>query len=117
MVARGALPSGAAVSSSIMSKLTTRSGVTGGMLPFSVTFTPTVAILAGRIDKLGMDIRSFKEPLTRSVRDVMTVSIRRNFDVGGRPTWEPLSETTLARRASAGFAGSDPLVLLAHFEK
>jgi phage gpG-like protein len=32
----------------------------------------------------------------------MVPSIRRNFDEGGRPPWEPLSEFTLTRRAKEG---------------
>jgi phage gpG-like protein len=67
--------------------------LTSAMLPI-VTFEPTLGITAARIDKLSLDIRSFKEPLTRSIREVMGPSFRRNFDVGGRPSWEELSEGT-----------------------
>jgi phage gpG-like protein len=61
-------------------------------------FEPSVGILARKVDKLGMDIRSFREPLTRSVREVMVPSIRMNFDVGGRPAWEPLHEFTVKKK-------------------
>jgi phage gpG-like protein len=68
--------------------------VTNAMLP-SITFSPTLGITARRMDKLGMDIRSFRVPLTRSIQQVVAPSIGKNFDVGGRPKWEPLSEGTV----------------------
>ena len=61
-------------------------------------FRPSLGIVAKDIDRLAMDIRSMREPLRRSVRDVMVPSIRRNFDQGGRPAWEPLAPATIARR-------------------
>lgn len=106
----GLLPTGREIRSSVMGKLTMTGGVTGNMVPFSMTFSPTLVIAAGRINKLEMDIRSFHEPLLRSVRDVLTVSIRENFNVGGRPAWEPLSEATMNIRAAYGFDSASPLV-------
>lgn len=88
-------------------------GIKGDITPSlvsTVTFGPTLGITAGRINKLGLDIRSFKEPLTRAIREVMVPSIRRNFDVGGRPAWEPLAEDTLILRQSFGFGGNKILV-------
>lgn len=69
-------------------------------------FEPSVGILARKVDKLGLDIRSFKEPLKRAVKQVMIPSIRTNFAVGGRPGWEPLAESTILRRKGS----SKPLV-------
>lgn len=79
---------------------------------FSVTFEPSLAIFAGQINKLGLDIRSFKEPLTRAIREVMTKSIQANFDAGGRPLgWKPISEETPAlRRNIHHWEGGSPLV-------
>ena len=74
------------------------------------TFSPTVGIIAGRIDKLGLDIRSFREPLKRAIQQVVIPSIRTNFDVGGRPTWTPLSDVTIRWRREKGISGSEPLV-------
>lgn len=68
----------------------------------TVTFSPTLGIVAGRIDKLGLDIRSFREPLMRAIREVMVPSIRANFDAGGRPAWEPLAADTVKIRGNAG---------------
>jgi phage gpG-like protein len=59
---------------------------------------PSVGIVAKDVDRLAMDIRSFKEPLTRVVKRVMIPSIKKNFDAGGRPAWEPLSEGTIKQR-------------------
>lgn len=63
--------------------------------------TPSIGLVARDIDKLGLDIRSFKKPLTDSVKKVIIPSIRKNFDVGGRPPWEDLSEATIKLRGSA----------------
>lgn len=55
-------------------------------------------ILAAQVEKLAKDIRSFREPLHRSVKDVLAPSIRKNFDVGGRPTWIPLADSTIRKK-------------------
>jgi phage gpG-like protein len=64
-------------------------------------FEPSVGILARKVDKLGLNIRSFREPLLRSVRQVMVPSIRQNFDSGGRPPWEGLAGKTIYRKGHA----------------
>jgi phage gpG-like protein len=72
-------------------------GIHTGLTPSLVTtvkWEPTLGIVAGRIDKLGIDIRSFREPLKRAIQQVVIPSIRTNFDVGGRPAWEPWAEDT-----------------------
>lgn len=61
-------------------------------------FEPSVGIMARKVDKLGLDIRSFREPIKRSIQQVIIPSIRRNFDEGGRPAWEPLTDQTIARK-------------------
>jgi phage gpG-like protein len=66
------------------------------------SFVPSVGIVAAQIDKLGLDIRSFKVPLTRSVDKVMIPSIRANFEAEGRPPWEPLADYTIEVRGSSG---------------
>lgn len=64
-------------------------------------FKPSLGVVAKDIDRLGLDIRSMREPLTRSVREVMVPSIRQNFEVGGRPHWDPLAYATVKMRGSA----------------
>lgn len=71
----------------------------------SFEFSPSIGILARDIDKLGIDIRSFREPLTRAIKEVMIPSIKKNFDAEGRPSWEPLSEATMNIRGDQGSGG------------
>lgn len=59
---------------------------------------PSIGIVAKDVDRLGLDIRSFKEPLTRAIKLVIIPSIRKNFQSGGRPAWTPLAEATIIRR-------------------
>jgi phage gpG-like protein len=82
-----------------------------------MTWEPSIGIATTRIDKLSMDIRSFKEPLTRAIREVMVPSIRKNFDVGGRPAWEPLSDETWIIRSKFGWTGGDILMLTGTLRK
>jgi phage gpG-like protein len=89
--------------------LSIRDNITSDMLP-KITFSPTIGIAASRIDKLGLDIRSFREPLQKSVQLVIAPSIVKNFDVGGRPRWAPLSEDTLEVRRRFGFSSTAPLI-------
>jgi phage gpG-like protein len=59
---------------------------------------PTMGLVAKDVERLGLDIRSFREPLSRSVRRVIIPSIRKNFQVGGRPAWDSLAEGTIKHR-------------------
>lgn len=65
-------------------------------------FKPSLGIVAKQLDAFGEAIKDMREPLTKSVREVMGPSIQQNFVSGGRPTWEPLSPATLARRKDDG---------------
>src|SRR6478609_7078686 len=81
--------------------------ITSGLTARQVTsvdlhFQPSVGILARKVDKLNLSIRSFKEPLHDSVKKVMIPSIRKNFDAQGRPAWTPLSAATVLRRGATG---------------
>jgi phage gpG-like protein len=52
--------------------------------------------------RLGLDLHSFREPLTRSIRLVMMPSIAKNFDEEGRPEkWEELAQYTVQVRGDA----------------
>lgn len=59
---------------------------------------PSIGMVAKDIQRLGLDIRSFKEPLSRAIKLVIIPSIRKNFQVGGRPEWDPLAEATIKAR-------------------
>lgn len=88
--------------------LGTRSNLGPSVSP-TITFEPTLGIAAARIDKLGLDIRSFKVPLKRAVQEVMAPSFTKNFDEGGRPSWEPLAEDTIFLREGDGY-GAGPIL-------
>lgn len=70
--------------------------------------SPSIGLVARDIDRMGLAISSFKEPLTRSIKNVMIPSFRRNFDEGGRPTWPPLAPYTLQVKGAAG--NGQPLI-------
>lgn len=80
-----------------------------GILSFD--FKPSIGIMAAQVNKLGLDIRSFREPLTRSVKEVMIPSFRLNFESGGRPSWEPLTDTTAAIRDREGYGSDGPILV------
>lgn len=79
------------------------------MIP-QLTFEPSIAVAAGRIDKYGLDIRSWREPLKRVIKQVVVPSIRKNFDAGGRPPWQALEPTTVIIRARSGY-GPTPILV------
>jgi phage gpG-like protein len=65
-------------------------------------FQPSIGISAKRMEKFGMDIRSFREPLKRSIQRVLAPSFHTNFSDQGRPErWQPLAEATVNIRGSA----------------
>jgi phage gpG-like protein len=78
-----------------------------------VIMLPPASVLAAEFAGLSRSFKSFREPLLRSVREVMAPSLRRNFEVGGRPPWEPLADQTIDRKSlaphRAGFVGA-PLI-------
>lgn len=85
-------------------------GITSAMLP-GLSFEPTLGITARRIDKLGIDIRSFHEPLKRAIQQVAAPSFQRNFDTGGRPDrWDPLSEGTIEVQKNLGGSHTDVMI-------
>jgi phage gpG-like protein len=68
----------------------------------SFEFSPSIGIMAKRFAALADELEDLREPLTRAVEDVMTLSILENFMQGGRPQWEPLAEDTLKKRQRDG---------------
>lgn len=61
----------------------------------TITFDPKffrdIGALQAAIELLDRNIQDFKEPLAASLELVIIPSIRKNFEVGGRPKWAPLS--------------------------
>jgi phage gpG-like protein len=86
-------------------------GVTSAQAPqLDIKFEPTLVIAAGKIDRMGMEFaHGFIEPLTKAIHDIVAPSIAKNFVVGGRPKWEPLSEASLHIRDYYGVGHSRPL--------
>lgn len=110
-------PTGRDIKKSVFSGLSLQSALTSSQV-VGITFQPTVGIAAARIGKLGVDIRSFREPLKRSIQQVVIPSIRKNFEAGGRPeSWERLSDFTLLRREKEGVGGDSPLVRTGKLKK
>lgn len=66
-----------------------------------VIITPPPGVLETNYREFGLDVRSFREPLKRSVQQVMAPSFAKNFDLGGRPSWEPLSPETVKKKGNA----------------
>jgi phage gpG-like protein len=76
-----------------------------GGIGLGMGFSSHPIIVAAGFRQLGKDIKSVKEPLKRSIQQVMAPSFQKNFDVGGRPAWEPLHPATIAAKGH-----SKPLV-------
>lgn len=77
--------------------------ITFPRVSFSGEFSRDALILAGELqDFANYGIRSFREPLTKSVREVVIPSIRRNFATEGRPSWAPLAPATVLSRGASG---------------
>lgn len=78
----------------------------------SFEFQPSIGILARDVDKLGMDINSFKEPLQKAIKEVMIPSFHKNFQAEGRPSWVPMSDATRLVRERLGGGSSGRLLHL-----
>jgi phage gpG-like protein len=74
----------------------------GRRLGIDIDIHPSPVILAAELTAISVEFKDYREPLTNSIKNVMMPSIRKNFDVGGRPSWAPLSAATLSRRAYEG---------------
>lgn len=72
-----------------------------------MTFEPSLGVMARRVDKLGMNIRSFREPLQRVLREIIIPSIAMNFHKHGRDAsgqgkaWQPLTTETQVKKGHA----------------
>lgn len=101
MATKSGPPSYQQIHSNIQGKLRINPKVMQASVP-QLTFSPSVGIIARDIEKLGLDIRSFREPLKRAVQRVIIPSIQENFNQEGRPGWEPYSPSTLEIRERLG---------------
>jgi phage gpG-like protein len=69
------------------------------------SFSPSPFIMAGEMETFGLNVRSFREPLTNAIKKVMIPSIQQNFNVGGRPAWQPVSDATEQQKFMYGAEG------------
>lgn len=67
-----------------------------------VSFQPPLELVLGDLQAISGRLRSFREPLQRAVREVLSPSFQTNFSVGGRPSWEPLDQDTMVRNRRSG---------------
>lgn len=74
-----------------------------GQVSISISISPSVASIDADFKELSAGIRSFREPLKRAIQGVVSPSFVRNFEVGGRPTWAPLSERRIAEKQALGY--------------
>lgn len=79
----------------------------GGLLDFS--WEPNLLLMDAAFEDLGYGIKSLKVPLHDSIVKVMGPSIRKNFDVGGRPPWAPLADGTVYQKGHRGYGGRPTL--------
>ncbi len=67
------------------------------MVWLNIDITPSALMIDNELSEVSDQIKSFKVPLERSVREVMRYSLQENFHAEGRPdAWAPLSEVTIA---------------------
>lgn len=79
------------------------------MFDYEISFLPPLELIAADFHALGLDIRSFREPLKRSVQQVVAPSIFENFVSEGRPQWEPLADSTVESKERAGYGNENIL--------
>lgn len=65
------------------------------MFSLSYSLLPSAAFIAAAFQDLGFSLNDTRSPLQQIVDEVMAPSIATNFEVGGRPGWEPLSPATI----------------------
>lgn len=60
-----------------------------------IEFIPPLYFVAGEILDFGGDLDHPRDALTKAVKEVVIPAFRENFEVGGRPAWEPLDAKTI----------------------
>jgi phage gpG-like protein len=85
-----------------------------------IDFVPPVSLLIADVLRLGVRLRTFREPLEKAVREVVIPSFKRTWEAEGRPEpWHELSPYTIARKTgesmsieTAGFSGGSGAPIL-----
>ena len=63
-----------------------------------VSFNPSIALLEVQFENLAKNIKSFKVPLDRMIREVMIPHIQNQFQTDGQGSWKPLAEFTVNKK-------------------
>lgn len=82
----------------------------GNGLQLETSVIPPLTIVAERIATLGAKVETFEEPLRKAIKEVVIPSMQTNFDVGGRPPWQPHAEGTVEIASNLGFTLGGVLV-------
>lgn len=69
---------------------------------FEVLIIPEPILLVEKLSAFKYSIRSFREPLDKSVRQVMVKDIKEQFASGGNPKWPNLRPATVERKKRQG---------------
>jgi phage gpG-like protein len=65
---------------------------------FGIDMVPSAALLASDFAELGIQLKSYNEPLKRCIQQVLAPSFLKNFNSGGRPPWPPDTDNTMAHK-------------------
>lgn len=65
-----------------------------GGIAIDVDMNPSPVIIAAAFGAMSDAVRLFSDPLKKAITDVVAPSISTNFQVGGRPPWQPLDPDT-----------------------
>lgn len=88
------------------------------MIDFDVRIIPPPFAITKAFMGVALDIRSFREPMKRSVQGVVGPAIRHQFDVGGDPPWEPLKDVTITKKQNLGYRQPEaPLIATGKLRK
>src|SRR5258705_328905 len=121
--ALGALSGGSGPASSIPAIAASQSGQTRdylshavGLLRFGANvqgfeFHPSIALIAKDLRSLANGLTDYRVPLKQCVDEVFIPSIRKNFQVGGRPSWEPLAQNTIDKHRDKLGLGATPILV------
>lgn len=78
-------------------------------MQISITGVQATEAMLRKLSLLSLIVREWFE--TGEHDRIMQESFRKNFDAGGRPAWEPLSQATVEARERLGFNGDGPILV------
>lgn len=65
-----------------------------------------------RVFAVAASVNDFSEVFEEIAQDIISPSIKQNFEVGGRPPWRPLADSTIQRKSAEGVP--NPAKILVH---